>query len=235
MKYLSIDTETTGIDPEFNQILSVGIIIEDSSNPLPYEQLPKFHCAIKYDEVYGSLFALNMNKELISSINSYMIAKTDAERQSIEKETGMIFLHKNEVVKHIMYFLYDNGFVPRPNVDDLSHAAISNSYTQFKGNLYPIIHPNMEKIYLTCAGKNFGTFDKRFLEKLPHWKEVFGIHSRTLDPAILYVDWETDKVIPSMIDCKTRAGVPGAVTHNALEDAWDVVQLLRKKYGTLNY
>ena len=157
MKYLSIDVETTGIDPEFNQILSIGIIIEDSTNPLPYEQVPKFHCAIKYDEVYGSLFALNMNKELISSINSYMIAKNDTERKSIENETGMIFLHKNEVVKHIMYFLYDNGFVPRPNVDNLSHAAISNSYTQSKGNLYPIIQPNMEKIYLTCAGKNVVT------------------------------------------------------------------------------
>ena len=173
MKYLSIDTETTGIDPEFNQILSVGIIIEDSANPLPYEQLPKFHCAIKYDEVYGSLFALNMNKELIGSINSYMIAKTQAERDKIENETGMIFLHKNEVVKHIMYFLYDNGYVNLPKyVDDLSHAALADSFTSLNQRMYPIIKPNMERIYLTCAGKNFGTFDKRFLEKLPHWKEV---------------------------------------------------------------
>jgi oligoribonuclease len=234
MRYLSIDVETTGIDPEFNQILSVGIIIEDSTNPLPYEQLPKFHCAIKYDEVYGSLFALNMNKDLIETIVQYSTAKNQDEKNDIVNMTGMQFLHKNEVVKHIMYFLYDNGFVQFPNLDDLSHAAISNSFTRHNGTLYPIIHPNMEKIYLTCAGKNFGTFDKRFLEKLPHWKEVFGIHSRTLDPAILYVDWESDKIIPSMIECKTRAGVPGIVTHNALEDAWDVVQLLRKKYGTFN-
>jgi len=231
MKYLSIDTETTGIDPEFNQILSVGIIIEDSSNPLPFDELPKFHCAIKYDEVYGSIFALNMNKELISSINSYMIAKTQTERDKIENETGMIFLHKNEVVKHIMYFLYDNGYVNLPKyVDDLSHAALADSFTSSNQRMYPIIKPNMDRIYLTCAGKNFGTFDKRFLEKLPHWKEVFGIHSRTLDPGILYVDWINDTVAPSMNECKVRAELPGDVTHNALEDAWDVVQLLRKKY-----
>ena len=203
MKYLSIDVETTGIDPEFNQILSVGIIIEDSANPLPFEELPKFHCAIKYDEVYGSLFALNMNKELISSINSYMIAKTQTERDKIENETGMIFLHKNEVVNEISKFVTSNGFT---------------------------LDMNYGKIYLTCAGKNFGTFDKRFLEKLPYWKDVFGIHSRTLDPGILYIDWINDTVAPSMNECKVRAELPGDVTHNALEDAWDVVQLLRKKY-----
>lgn len=202
MIYLSIDTETTGLDADFNQVLSVGIIIEDSSNPKPYSEVPKFHCAIVYDEVYGSLYALNMNKELIGSINSYMGAKATQEKLRIMKETGMCFLHKHEVVPAIKQFLMEHGFT----CDDSG------------------------KIYLTCAGKNFGTFDKRFLEKLPSWKETFGIHSRILDPGILYVDWANDKLVPSMNECKVRAGISGFVTHNALEDAWDVVELLRKKY-----
>jgi DNA polymerase III epsilon subunit-like protein len=202
MIYLSIDTETTGLDADFNQVLSVGIIIEDSSNPKPYSELPKFHCAIIYHEVFGSLYALNMNRELIGSINSYMCAKTIQETERIEKETGMCFLHKHEVVPAIKQFLLENGFT----------------------------YDASGRIYLTCAGKNFGTFDKRFLEKLPHWKEVFGIHSRILDPGILYVDWTNDTIAPSMNECKVRSGLSGFVTHNALEDAWDVVQLLRKKY-----
>ena len=65
MKYISIDIETTGLDPSTCQILSVGAIIEDSNNIQSYEDLPKFHVAIKHDQITGSPFAINMNRELI--------------------------------------------------------------------------------------------------------------------------------------------------------------------------
>ena len=43
MKYISIDIETTGLDPENCQILSIGAVIEDTLNQLPFEELPTFH------------------------------------------------------------------------------------------------------------------------------------------------------------------------------------------------
>jgi hypothetical protein len=46
----------------------------------------------------------------------------------------------------------------------------------------------------------------------------------------LYVDWKTDSDVPNLLKCKERAGINGTVTHNALEDAWDVIEVLRKKY-----
>jgi hypothetical protein len=46
----------------------------------------------------------------------------------------------------------------------------------------------------------------------------------------LYVDWKADSDVPNLDKCKERAGIKGAVTHNALEDAWDVIEVLRKKY-----
>ena len=49
------------------------------------------------------------------------------------------------------------------------------------------------------------------------------------DIAIIFWDGSSKGTL-NMITCKERAGVDGIVTHNALEDAWDVVQLLRKKY-----
>ena len=88
----------------------------------------------------------------------------------------------------------------------------------------------MKKVHITCAGKNFGTFDKLFLEKLPRWKQVFRIRQRILDPSVLFVDWKNDESLPSLTVCKDRAGLHGLVTHDALEDAWDVVEVLRKFY-----
>jgi hypothetical protein len=41
------------------------------------------------------------------------------------------------------------------------------------------------------------------------------------------VDWINDESIPSLDQCKQRAGIDGVVTHNALEDAMDVVMLIR--------
>jgi hypothetical protein len=84
--------------------------------------------------------------------------------------------------------------------------------------------------HLNVAGKNFGTFDKVFLERLPRWKQLIKMRSRILDPAILFVDWKSDDALPGLTLCKERSNVEGEVTHNALEDAIDVVAVLRTKY-----
>ena len=54
--------------------------------------------------------------------------------------------------------------------------------------------------------------------------------NRIIDPAVLYVDWKNDTALPGLEECKKRAGIPGSVSHNALEDAWDTLQVIRAKY-----
>jgi hypothetical protein len=44
------------------------------------------------------------------------------------------------------------------------------------------------------------------------------------------VDWVNDTSLPNLDTCKFRADIQGVVTHNALEDAWDVIEVLRKFY-----
>lgn len=224
MKYISIDIETTGLDSEFNQILSIGAVIEDTLNQLPFEDLPKFHAVIKRESVYGSIFALNLNKDLIQAMKDYSEAKTDELKQEIEESFGAKFYHEDEVVEAIYQFCYRNGLV------DLDPNFLNKQMRIVDGIPYPILGSNMVKTYLTCAGKNFAGFDKKFLEKLPRWKQVFSIRSRVLDPGILFVDWINDESVPSLDECKKRAGIDGVVTHNAVEDAMDVVMLLRKCY-----
>lgn len=224
MKYISLDIETTGLDPEFNQILSIGAVIEDTLNPLPFEELPKFHAVIRRESVYGSIFALNLNKDLIQAMKDYSEARTEELKQEVEESFGAKFYHEDEVVEALFHFCYDNGLVPfDPDFLNMQIKVVN-------GKPYPILTSNMPKTYLNCAGKNFAGFDKKFLEKLPRWKQVFSIRSRVLDPGILFVDWINDESIPSLDQCKQRAGIEGVVTHNAVEGAMDVVMLLRQCY-----
>ena len=65
-------------------------------------------------------------------------------------------------------------------------------------------------------------------------KKAFGkklqFSQRVLDPAILYMNLLKDKEVPNLKECLKRAGIEKEVAHDALEDALDVIRLLRKKY-----
>lgn len=224
MRYISIDIETTGLDPEFNQILSIGAVIEDTHLPIPFEDLPKFHAVIKRESFHGSIFALNMNRDLIQAMKDHSEARTDETKKLVEESFGAKFYQEDEVVEALYQFCYRNGLV------ELDPNFLNKQMKTVDGIPYPILGSNMVKTYLNCAGKNFAGFDKKFLERLPRWKQVFSIRSRVLDPGILFVDWINDESVPSLDECKKRAGIDGVVTHNAVEDAMDVVMLLRQCY-----
>lgn len=227
MIYVSIDTETTGLNTGEYDVLSIGAIIEDTEKKLPYEDLPKFHVAIKRQEIKGSPFAINMNRDLIGSIVKYQEARTTEEKLELIESTGMQFLDEDEVVEEFYYFLYVNGVV-QSNPGEIN---LDIPMKMWKGKMVPHISArSIKPVYITVAGKNFGTFDKPFLERLPRWKQLIRTRSRLLDPSILHVDWKNDSDLPSLDECKRRAGIPGSVTHNALKDAWDVIQILRKNY-----
>jgi hypothetical protein len=222
MKYVSVDIETSGLDPEKNCILSIGAIIEDTEKKLPYEECPKFNAVILQREIVGSPRAITMNKELIGMIGDYLEG-SDEDKQNFQTHSDYLFLEKDEVVKEFYYWLDANGY---------SQGMLnSGGYVQVKdGVTRPMINNATKPITLNVAGKNFGTFDKLFLQQLPWWQKLIKTRQRVLDPAILMVDWKNDTSLPNLTVCKERAGVDGIVTHNALEDAWDVIQVLRKFY-----
>ncbi len=85
-------------------------------------------------------------------------------------------------------------------------------------------------IKINVAGKNFGYFDSKFLEKLPHHGLLVKFSHRILDPATLYFDPNHDKELPGTEVCMERAQIAGDVKHTALEDAINVIKLLRCKY-----
>jgi DNA polymerase III epsilon subunit-like protein len=205
MKFISIDIECTGLNPEECQVLQIGAVIEDTENPLTIEDLPKFKCIVEHQKYVGQPVAITMNQGIFRIL---------AELETLDKE-GRLALRKAHnilpegiVAKTFAMWLNANGIVPTEGT-------------------------KTEQVRITVAGKNFATFDKLFLQKLPNWSNFIQIRQRILDPAILFMDWKNDKNLPNLGECLKRANIETDVTHDALEDAIDVVKVLRA--ATNNY
>ena len=82
---------------------------------------------------------------------------------------------------------------------------------------------------IVVAGKNVQTFDLPFLRRLKGWEHI-KVRRRIVDPTVMFMNWHSDVEPPDLATCKKRAGLPELVTHEALNDAWDVIELNRTKY-----
>ena len=222
MIYVSIDIETSGLEPLNNSVLSFGAIIEDTTKKLPYKKLPKFNALILQNQITGSPRAITMNKEIISLIGEYMEGN-DEDRANLEHHSDYVFLKEDELAQKFYDFLFLNGFYP-------NSSFLNNHVRNVNGTMIPAFNNHTPSLTINVAGKNFGTFDKLFLDELPWWKKLIKVRQRIIDPSVLYCRWDEDDAIPSLKKCKERAGIDGDVAHTALEDAWDVVQMLRKFY-----
>jgi hypothetical protein len=218
MIYVSIDIETSGLDHAKHSVLSIGAIIEDTEKKLPFLECPRFNAIVLQHEIVGSPRAITMNKEIISMIGDYLEGGDETKR-NFDTHSDYNFYFEDEVVKEFYSFLWRNGF-----------STLDSPSVHVNGKLTPVIDGKTKPITLNIAGKNFGTFDKLFLQELPWWQKLIRTRQRVLDPAILCVDWKNDTSLPSLTKCKEKLGIEGIVTHNALDDAWDVIEILRKFY-----
>lgn len=60
MKYVAIDIETTGLNPETCQILEIGAIAMDGGR-----EVSRFQRVVKWDQIIGEPYALHMNAALL--------------------------------------------------------------------------------------------------------------------------------------------------------------------------
>ena len=186
--YVSIDLETTGLDPENCQILQVGLVIDDWTTPI--EDLPTFEIFVQHDRIHGEPFALQMNAAILKELANPS----------------------------------ENKFHCKPNrVED----AIAEWFAS--------LHWGIEPKKIMAAGKNFASFDLQFLKQLPDFGQRLRFHHRSYDPAMCFMDWDNDALLPPMSDCMKRAGLEGVVAHTAVEDALVVVKLLRFAKERLNH
>jgi DNA polymerase III epsilon subunit-like protein len=179
--YVSVDIETTGLNPENCQILEIGAVIDNGTAPI--EECPTFHCYVEHGLILGEPFAVSMHATIL--------------RRIATREEGYVYLSVWDVAFHFRDFLKEHG-----------------------------LDPENEKIVV--AGKNYASFDARFLSKLTSWDKHIKTHHRILDPAALYWQPETDGVkLPDTKTCMQRAGIDGEVAHTAVEDARIITLLIR--------
>ena len=89
--------------------------------------------------------------------------------------------------------------------------------------------PKSDRCTINVAGKNFGAFDLQFLNEQTDLSKHVKIRHKILDPGAMYMEIYDD-VVPGTEECLERAGIRGKeIAHTALEDAWDVIELIRFK------
>ena len=183
MRIVSIDLETTGLDPDSTDILEFGAVLDDLNDQKPLDQLPIFHCYFIQDTYVGQPFALSMHPVIF--------------RRIANREHGYTYMSPNKFGYAFRRFLVDNGY-----------------------------KEEHDQVTINAAGKNFAAFDLQFLKRKTDLLKHVNIRHKILDPAILYFHPD-DMSLPGMETCKARAGMNEKVAHDAVNDAKDVVVLLR--------
>jgi len=85
---------------------------------------------------------------------------------------------------------------------------------------------------IRITGKNFASFDKPFLIKNQFFNKLANkVSHRYLDVGSMLFDPKTMDWIPSTEECYKLAGLEKQeVSHNALDDAWDIIKVIRTRY-----
>lgn len=212
-KYLVLDIETTDslqkVGNPTGKILQISAIIDDYQTKLPFEQLPKLDIIVKYN---WPATPMTISPEAI--LMNQRIFNLHKEENKLARS-----LNFNRNDPKYIEFAQQHGFMVKDKI------CYENNVVQI---LEDFLLENGLKYGIIVAGKNFGSFDLQYLRTLPNWEKAkFSFTARQIDPAILYFNPKIDKTLPDLKTCKERAGISGEVSHNALEDCWDTVRIIR--------
>lgn len=210
MKYAALDTETTGLDHDGDQVLQIAIVIEDTKTATEYavQDLPTFEALIWHERLSGDPVALHMNREIIEVLAGVQWGEGSAKGypQSVH------FRGRNMSVYSSLDLACNDAIRFLRREYDVGEAQRLSS--------------------VVAAGKNVAMFDMPFLAKANggQFKRVFGY--RVLDVGNVALGgnparWEEAKP-PGMRDLLDEDP-----SHDALGDARDVVTLLRRHGGYL--
>ena len=68
--YVSIDVETTGLNPETCQILQFAAVVETVGSAQPVTDLPTFSCVVLSPTYGGDPYALHLNSGILKQMLS---------------------------------------------------------------------------------------------------------------------------------------------------------------------
>lgn len=184
MRFLVIDSETTGLDPNTCQMVELGMVHADVSinrEGVVSTELKTLELFFKplnsFKGFVGEDYAMNMNKDIMASI----------------LDGGVPSVTYDRAIHPITQFISDQG------------------YGKFG--------------WVPC-GKNVMGFDMSFCRKIPGWRFPIIKHKhRSIDVGTLMLR-PADECPPDLQECKSRAGIVGAVSHRAIDDCMDCVKIV---------
>ena len=200
--YISLDIETTGLGPRA-ELLQIAAVEDDGITPI--EKLDTINFIIlKKSYNYGEPYALGMNAWIFEEIKKHL------ER----KETEIPVVPFNVAMQKFSELI-------------VSCSKLAVMYDVEEGiNPDPDVRCN-RKIQL--AGKNVGSFDRLKIDFECEQNEFTlpnMLQHRTIDVGGLY--YQDFGFNPSLDEINKLNG-RDAVSHDALDDAFDVVHAIRQK------
>jgi len=114
LPYVSIDIETTGLDPATCQTLELGAVIDDWKTPI--DQLQQFRRVLTYETVTGNPYAMALNAGLLKQI---------ANPVPLEPSAGWAFCKPEELGEQFAQWIKANG------LDPLSLQAAGKNFASF--------------------------------------------------------------------------------------------------------
>lgn len=198
MRYMSIDIETTGLDPKVHSILEVGAVCTEITKDharahelrlLVVPQGPMVidpYCAKLHTTLWDELIAHQKKG------TPPMVCRANGDNHI--QVSGQCW--ESKIAEHLLDFV--DACWPE-------HTA--------------------KKPKITVAGKNAASFDLPFLRLRANLDDYLDVRHRVLDVAPFF--WRPgDDVLPSMDVCLQRAGIAKSTKHGALDDAYLVVELV---------
>lgn len=94
MKFVSIDVETAGLNPEMHCLLSVGMVIGDTELPLDKQpEYPPLHLFIEHKLVCGDPYALHLNRDILGVISGRLPVPDEASLVSVGELNDLLYTY----------------------------------------------------------------------------------------------------------------------------------------------
>lgn len=146
----------------------------------------------------------------------------------LDKLPHLTFILRHERIVGHAFALQMNAWILALMVDSEQQKYSVFDLDEALDHLQEFLRDNFGKGTITIAGKNVANFDWQFIKD---WFDTIGfkVRHRMIDPGSVFFD-STKGYLPNLDDIKEICGIEGEVTHDAYDDALDVIKVLRTKY-----
>lgn len=239
MKIYSIDTETTGVDPNINNILTIGAVVAELRDE-------KLYVTSRFNKVF-------YKQQLTISSGAYKINKALLDWYFERNEKKLPKYRSNSVIPHFIT-IGDHPLASLPgildkdtkfrNYDDVYYEDIVRTlYTRliYEQSVDDGANRKFDFDDVLIIGKNYDKFDREFLlnsinryGNTKYTADLKNLLNRTsYDIGIANMDLSSDTKIPHTEKCFEKLGIEynKDILHHSMYDAYIMLQAFAKLQG----